>query len=97
RAPGIESVVRQNQRTPAGQRRHGADYITEAVREGHSETNAVALRVAKHACTQESVVNQVSMRQQDALRRTGSARGVLDVSDVVDFDVCRSRPWVFGH
>ena len=57
----VESVIRQNQRAPARQRRHGADHVAEAVREGHRQTDAVAFGVAQHARAQEAVVDQIAV------------------------------------
>ena len=85
----IESVIRQNQGAPAGERRHGADHVAEAVRERHRQTDAIALGVAQHACAQKSVVEDIAMTQQHSLGRTRGAGRVLNIRNVVDLDAFR--------
>src|SRR5712691_8191089 len=61
-----------------------AEHHPEAVVERHRNADPVQLRVVQCLADEETVVEDVVVGQGCALRKTGRARGVLDVDGVVE-------------
>src|SRR5207245_7398548 len=73
-----------------------AEHHAKAVVEGHGDADAIVLRVMQRLADEETVVEDVVVREGGALGKTGGARRVLDVDGVVElerrFDVAEFGP-----
>src|SRR6185369_1151225 len=79
----------QDERGAGDYGHHRADYRAEAVIERHGRADAIVFRGAQSQGNRHAVVDQVVVREQDALGRPGGAGGVLYVGHVAG----RGRVW----
>ena len=86
RRAGIETGSGQQDCRAGLDARDHADDAAEAVIERHRHAHPIRFRVLEPAGKQRAVVHQVVMRQQHALGRSGRARGVLNVHDIMRID-----------
>ena len=82
RGQRVELRRRQNQRRAGSERRQARHHASETVVQRHRCADAVLRSESKLAAAQFGIVDQIPVREQDTLGRTGGSGRVLNVGNV---------------